>query len=114
MTTDRKADHEAAKEYAESCENWIDGILVISNLADAYLELAAENAALREPGEAFLQECEKEAAHIEQNGTTLRVKLGEEHEGRCRELCAMYLREFIISYRMRERLAKLEQGEKHG
>ncbi len=57
---------------------------------------------------------EAAAAHIEQNGSNLRVKFGHEHEGRCRELCAMYLREFIVSQRMKQKLAILAAIEKEG
>ena len=53
---------------------------------------------------------EAAAAHIEQNGSNLRVKFGDEYEGRCRELCAMYLREFIVSQRMQTKLDKLNHA----
>jgi hypothetical protein len=46
--------------------------------------------------------------HIEQNGISLAKFGGQEiHEGRCRELCAMYLREFIQTNEMGKRLAEL-------
>ena len=51
---------------------------------------------------------ESEIAHIKQNGIDL-AKFGGENidEGRCRELCAMYLQEFIISKRMQDKLSVL-------
>jgi hypothetical protein len=49
--------------------------------------------------------------HIEKNGMDVK-KLGGEmvDEGRCRELCAMYLREFIQTHEMGKRLQELDLG----
>ena len=50
-------------------------------------------------------------AHIKQNGIEL-AKWGDKQsvdEGRCRELCAMYLGEFIQSWRLKQKLAKLRK-----
>lgn len=48
------------------------------------------------------------ADHIEKNGFSLKKFGGEMiDEGRCRELCAMYLREFVSNYHMGERLKEL-------
>lgn len=45
---------------------------------------------------------------IKKNGISLAKYGGEEvHEGRCRELCAMYLREFILAEEMSQRLVDL-------
>jgi 2-phospho-L-lactate guanylyltransferase (CobY/MobA/RfbA family) len=63
--------------------------------------------------EGALRECQKDAvpvsdiesdiSHIEQNGIALAKYGGQEaNEGRCRELCAMYLREFIFSWRLKQ------------
>lgn len=50
----------------------------------------------------------READHIEQNGIAVAKFGGEEvHEGRCRVLCAMYLREFVTIKHMSDRLNKL-------
>jgi len=50
------------------------------------------------------------ADHIEQNGMDL-SKLGgdEQQEGRCRELCAMYLRELVQALRIEQRLALISE-----
>ncbi len=52
---------------------------------------------------------ERQIAHIKQNGMDLAKYGGQElDEGRCRELCAMYLHEFIQNKRMGDRLAELD------
>lgn len=51
-----------------------------------------------------VSEIEAEIAHIEQNGRRLKALPGMFDEGRCRELCAMYLREFIINLRAKKKL----------
>lgn len=56
-----------------------------------------------------MTDIEREIAHIKRNGISLAKFGGQEaDEGRCRELCAMYLREFILSYRMGQRLKALD------
>lgn len=51
-----------------------------------------------------IAEIEREIAHIEGNGWRVKQLPGMTDEGRCRELCAMYLREFITSWRMKQKL----------
>lgn len=48
-----------------------------------------------------------EIKHIEENGGRVKALPGMEDEGRCRELCAMYLREFVTSERARRQLVGL-------
>lgn len=48
---------------------------------------------------------EAEIAHIQKNGTNLAALPGMTDEGRCRELCAMYLGEFIASWRLKQKLS---------
>lgn len=48
------------------------------------------------------------ADHIEKNGFSLKEYGGEMvDEGRCRELCAMYLREFVQTLRIEQRLSRI-------
>ena len=50
-----------------------------------------------------------EIDHIEQNGIDVAKFGGQEaDEGRCRQLCAMYLREFIIIHGWEERMHELD------
>lgn len=55
-----------------------------------------------------------EIEHISENGALLREKFGEEHEGRCRELCAMYLREFVLSHELGLRVAAIDAAKEAG
>lgn len=54
-----------------------------------------------------VSDIEDEIAHIQQNADGLRRFTGQENEARCRELCAMYLREFIQSWRFQQQLDAL-------
>jgi hypothetical protein len=56
-----------------------------------------------------IREILQQVDHIEQNGLSL-AKFGgrDADEGRCRELCAMYLREFILTHEMGKRLQKIK------
>lgn len=52
---------------------------------------------------------QEEIVHITQNGIDLAKFCGQDaDEGRCRELCAMYLSEFILSHRLAQQLDALE------
>lgn len=55
-----------------------------------------------------VSEIEAAISHIQQNGIAV-AKYGGEHadEGRCRELCAMYLEEFIVTLRMQQKLVAI-------
>jgi NTP pyrophosphatase (non-canonical NTP hydrolase) len=57
---------------------------------------------------------EAEIAHIEENGQQVKELPGMTDEGRCRELCAMYLREFIINLRARGQLSALSETAPSG
>ena len=74
-------------------------------------------AALREPiphqaeevPSIPLSEITAQILHIKLNGMSLAKFGGEDvEEGRCRELCAMYLAEFIQNYHMGKRLEALD------
>lgn len=52
---------------------------------------------------------QEEIAHIQQNGIDVAKFGGQDlDEGRCRELCAMYLSEFILSHRLGQQLDALD------
>jgi len=96
--------------YAATSKEWCN---ICHSPGPEHIDMDAAPAAPPQDAlETFLKECEAEAAHIEKNGSTLRTKFGDEHEGRCRELCAMYLRDFIISYRMGQRFAAIDAARK--
>ena len=57
-----------------------------------------------------VSEIEAEIDHIKQNAEGLRHFTGHENEARCRELCAMYLREFIQSWRYGEQLKAMNHS----
>lgn len=57
---------------------------------------------------------EAEIAHIEENGQRVKELPGMTDEWRCRELCAMYLREFISNLRANKRLAELSARPAEG
>lgn len=57
-----------------------------------------------------ITDIESEIAHIKENGAAVREKCGDEYEGRCRELCAMYLNEFITSWRMQQKIDAIDQA----
>ena len=97
----------AIRQNTALIDGWKKDVAKAVQRAEAAEAALQENAALRKELPDCLAGCEREATHVEQNGSTLRIKFGEEHEGRCRELCAMYLREFILTYRMGQRLADL-------
>lgn len=78
-------------------------------LAKAIESHNAATPSATQPPSVPLSEILREADHIEQNGVSLAKFGGEEiHEGRCRVLCAMYLRGFVQSYHMGEQLKALD------
>jgi hypothetical protein len=59
-----------------------------------------------------LDDIRQQIDHIEQNGIDLAKYGGKDaDEGRCRELCAMYLREMILAHGMQQRLDELDRSE---
>jgi predicted enzyme related to lactoylglutathione lyase len=54
---------------------------------------------------------ERQIDHIEKNGGDLKHMPGMTDEGRCRELCAMYLREFIINKKMKQHIDALARAK---
>jgi hypothetical protein len=54
-----------------------------------------------------VSEIEAEIAHIKENGARVKELPGMTDEGRCRELCAMYLSEFVSNMRAKKKLARL-------
>ena len=74
-------------------------------------QLLAARSATREPS-IPLSEITAQILHIKLNGVSLAKFGGQDaDEGRCRELCAMYLAEFIQCYHMGERLKALDLNE---
>lgn len=78
--------------------------------------LAAAPQQQAEPIAEFVSvtDIESEIEHIRQNGINL-AKFGGDNvdEGRCRELCASYLKEFITAKRMNNKLARLDSALRH-
>ena len=83
--------------------------------------LKRENADLR----AKLEEARKDAvpvadilasaAHVAENGAAVARFGGQyEHEGRCRELCAMYLRELVGAFRLKQQFAAIDAAIAQG
>jgi hypothetical protein len=93
----------------------IDAAILIDNLAKAYVAERSELVAARSSTVPTLvkavpySEIESQIAHIQQNGIDV-AKLGGQmaDEGRCRELCAMYLREFINTEELRQKLVDMD------
>jgi hypothetical protein len=48
-----------------------------------------------------------EIAHIKENGARVKELPGMTDEGRCRELCAMYLTEFVLNLRAKKKIEQL-------
>ena len=74
--------------------------------------IEAALSAIGAPADAITYaDIRRQIAHIEQNGLSLK-KFGGENvdEGRCRELCAMYLQEFINANEIGKRLRELTLG----
>ena len=82
--------------------------------ANAYRQDALEDFATssqRATEAVPVADIEAEIQHIRQNGIDLaRFSAQDADEGRCRELCAMYLQEFITSERMRKKLVALDSA----
>ncbi len=76
-------------------------------MAHAVEDAAARRAEVAAPS-IPISEIEREIEHIKTNGVSL-AKFGGQSadEGRCRELCAMYLRDFISARQMSKRLKEL-------
>lgn len=73
---------------------------------------ANESAASETRRSIPIADIERQIEDITKNGISLAKFGGDEAvEGRCRELCAMYLREFILTHRMSEQLAELDKPE---
>ena len=82
----------------------VEGAVTLRNKLDAALSRPlAEGMVEAIP----VSEIEAEIAHIEENGEQVRKVCGDENEGRCRVLCAMYLREFILGLRLNQKLTML-------
>lgn len=99
----------SAQSDIHSCSYYCDRPECIKAQRDELRErqLSAQGAGLADEA-ISVADIEKEISHIQQNGINLAKFGGEEvHEGRCRELCAMYLREFVIAHRMMGKLASL-------
>lgn len=73
-------------------------------------QLERELAALKADA-ISISDIESEIAHIKKNGSTLRVEFGAEHEGRCRELSAGYLQDFIVARSMKLKLAAIDAAK---
>ncbi len=55
------------------------------------------------------------AAHVAENGAAVARFGGQyEHEGRCRELCAMYLRELVGAFRLKQQFAAIDAAIAQG
>lgn len=95
---------------------------------DAYWEamllaenLERENAALRAELEGVRKDAVPvadilaNAAHVAENGAAVARFGGQyEHEGRCRELCAMYLRELVGAFRLKQQFAAIDAAIAQG
>ncbi len=52
-----------------------------------------------------IADIEAQIVHIKQNGLDVAAVGGEmKDEGRCRELCSMYLQELIVAHRMKQHI----------
>lgn len=72
--------------------------------------------AVGKPTDAIpVSDIKAEIAHIHDNASRLKELAGQKHEARCRELCAVYLGEFISSWEMKKALESTpyvsQQGE---
>jgi hypothetical protein len=95
----------------------IEGLRVIASRRGCKIQqgdvLALERAIdalhhVAQSGEAVtVADIEAEIAHIEENGQRVKELPGMFDEGRCRELCAMYLREFVLNLGAKKKLAAL-------
>ena len=97
-----------ARKLADKIEQTVKDTQFEPFLSDAeWQEIIAALRSEYVGGEAVpVEDIEAEISHIERNGFTLRTKFPFDYdEGRCRELCAMYLREFIVSWRLKQKLA---------
>lgn len=101
---------------AKCGNSWDELLVFLTNcpkcgaaIEDAPIHKAPAASPQQEPVESIpVSDILSEADHIEQNGMAVAKFGGDEvNEGRCRELCAMYLREFVSTKRMSDRLNEL-------
>ena len=110
MSKRAKAIEEALRDILD--HHRADFPVRLENAAIAALALSEEDERLPE----LLADIESEIAHIKENGMRVAAFGGDQdiHEGRCRELCAMYLGEFILAWKMKQRLEELERASGAG
>lgn len=70
----------------------------------------ATRSAIEEKETVLVSDIEAEIAHIKDNGGRVKALPGMFDEGRCRELCAMYLSEFISNMRLGKKLAAIRSA----
>lgn len=110
LTTKKELEHELSEANRRlAAVKVVDESLV--DALNAKLKEAEARLAEARPSVPY-KDIEAEIEHIKQNGISL-AKFGGESvdEGRCRELCAMYLREFITAHKLKLRIDRIAKGE---
>ena len=93
-----------------------DGVCVGDHVAESLaMEAASKISDLRAQLEAARKDAVPvadilaSADHVAENGAAVARFGGQhEHEGRCRELCAMYLRELVSAFRLKQQIAAID------